>query len=204
MLTFYLVPKEVYQPYSQLSDAQLADLLKSGDQSAFAQVYERYWRVIYGHVYKMLLDEEEAKDVVQEVFSEVWIKREQHYSNLAGYLYVSARHKVINLVRKSKFHSAYLDSLSRFASECSTATLDQLDEKELSAAIEREIQALPARMKEVFELSRKENLSYKEIAGRLGISDKTVKKQMHKSLQQIRLNLRDSGTVAVVLLACLR
>lgn len=190
--------------YSQLSDLELAGLLKSGDQSAFAQIYERYWRVIYSHVYKMLQDEEEAKDVIQEVFSEIWIKREQHYSNLAGYLYVSARHKVINLVRKTKFHSAYLDSLSRFASEISTATLEQLDEKDLAAAIEREIQGLPPRMKEIFELSRKENLSYKEIAGRLGISDKTVKKQMHKSLQQIRLNLKDSGAVAIVLLAWIR
>ncbi|MBO9153447.1 RNA polymerase sigma factor [Chitinophaga sp. GCM10012297] len=190
--------------YSQLSDLELAGLLKSGDQSAFAQIYERYWRVIYGHVYKMLLDEEEAKDVIQEVFSEIWIKREQHYSNLAGYLYVSARHKVINLVRKTKFHSAYLDSLSRFANGISTATLEQLDEKDLAAAIEREIQGLPPRMKEIFELSRKENLSYKEIAGRLGISDKTVKKQMHKSLQQIRLNLKDSGAVAIVLLAWIR
>jgi RNA polymerase sigma-70 factor (ECF subfamily) len=53
-------------------------------------------------------------------------------------------------------------------------------------------------------LSRKENLSYKEIAGRLGISDKTVKKQMHKSLQQIRLNLKDAGAVAIVLLAWIR
>ncbi len=183
---------------------ELAGLLKSGDQSAFAQIYERYWRVIYGHVYKMLLDEEEAKDVIQEVFSEIWIKREQQYSNLAGYLYVSARHKVINLIRKNKFHGAYLDTLGRFASDSSTATLEQLDEKDLAAAIEREIQALPPRMKEIFELSRKENLSYKEIAGRLGISDKTVKKQMHKSLQQIRLNLKDAGAVVVVLLASMR
>ena len=190
--------------YSQLSDAELAGLLKAGDQLAFAQIYERYWRIIYGHVYKMLLDEEEAKDVIQEVFSEIWIKREQQYSNLAGYLYVSARHKVINLIRRNKFHSAYLDALGSFATECSTATIERLDEKDLAAAIEREIQALPPRMKEIFELSRKENLSYKEIAGRLGISDKTVKKQMHKSLQQIRLNLKDSGAVAIVLLACMR
>ncbi len=179
-------------------------MLKAGDQLAFAQVYERYWRIIYGHVYKMLLDEEEAKDVIQEVFSEIWIKREQQYSNLAGYLYVSARHKVINLIRKNKFHSAYLDALGSFASECSTATIERLNEKDLAAAIEREIQALPPRMKEIFELSRKENLSYKEIAGRLGISDKTVKKQMHKSLQQFRLNLKDSGAVAIVLLVCMR
>jgi RNA polymerase sigma-70 factor (ECF subfamily) len=190
--------------YSQLSDVELAGLLKSGDQAAFAQIYDRYWRILYGHVYKMLLDEEEAKDVIQEVFSEIWVRREQQYDNLSGYLYVSARYKVINLIRKSKFRGAYLQSLAGFATECSTATLEQLNERDLAAAIEREIQALPPRMKEIFELSRKENLSYKEIAQRLGISDKTVKKTMHNSLQQIRLNLKDSGAMAIVLLVWMR
>ena len=192
------------QPYSTLSDTALADLLKSGDQSAFAQIYDRYWRVIYGHVYKMLQDEEEAKDVLQEVFSEIWVKREQPYTNLSGYLYVSARHKVLNLIRKNKYQSAYLSSLAGFAADHSTATLERLDEKDLAAAIEREIQALPPRMKEVFELSRKENLSYKEIALRLGISDKTVKKQMYKSMQQIRLNLKDAGAMTILILAGMR
>ena len=190
--------------YDTLTDMELARLLQQGDQSAFAQIYERYWRVIYSHVYNMLRDEVEAKDVLQEVFSDIWLKREQQYANLSGYLYVSARHKVINLVRKSKFQGAYLESLARFATECSTTTLERLDEKDLAAAIEREVQALPPRMKEVFELSRKENLSYKEIALRLGTSDKTVKKQMYKSLQQIRLNLKDSGAMAILMLIYLR
>lgn len=192
--------------YSSLTDEELSALLRTGDESAFAHIYERHWRTIYGHVYKMLLHEEDAKDVVQEVFSDIWLKRdkEEGYSNIAGYLYVAARHRVLNLLKKNKFHGAYLDSLARFAVENSNVTIDLLNEKDLSAAIEREIQALPPRMKEVFELSRKENLTYKEIGLRLGISDKTVKKQMHKSLQQIRLHLKDSGTVALVLLVYLR
>ncbi|WP_119080011.1 RNA polymerase sigma factor [Chitinophaga alhagiae] len=192
--------------YSRLTDEELSTLLRSGDQSAFAHIYERHWRVIYGHVYKMLLNEEDAKDVVQEVFSDIWLKREKEegYSNIAGYLYVAARNRVLNLLKKNKFHGAYLDSLARFAGEYSNDTVDLLQEKDLAAAIEREIRSLPPRMKEVFELSRKENLTYKEIGQRLGISDKTVKKQMHKSLQQIRLNLKDGGTVAIVLLAYLR
>ncbi|MGX5820897.1 RNA polymerase sigma factor [Chitinophaga lutea] len=191
--------------YSSLSDQQLAGLLRTGDQAAFAQIYERHWRIIYAHVYKMLLDEEDAKDIVQEVFSEIWLKRETgDYTNLGGYLYVAARNKVLNAIKKSKYRSAYLDSLSRYAADFSNATLEQLQEKDMAAAIEREIQALPPRMREVFQLSRKENLSYKEIAERLGTSPKTVKKQMFKSLEQIRTNLKDSGTIALLMLACLR
>jgi RNA polymerase sigma-70 factor (family 1) len=167
----------------RLSDQELVALLKTGNQAAFTEIYDRYWRIMYGHVYKMLLDEEESKDVIQELFSSLWINSERipDQLNLSGYLYVMAKNKVLNLIRKNKFQTAYLNSLAQFINEASTATMDELNERDLATAIEREIQSLPPRMKQVFELSRKENLSYKEIAERLGISEETVKKQVHNS-----------------------
>ncbi|MNR38302.1 RNA polymerase sigma factor [compost metagenome] len=82
--------------------------------------------------------------------------------------------------------------------------MDQLNERDLATAIEREIQSLPPRMKQVFELSRKENLSYKEIAERLGTSEETVKKQVHNSIKSIKHHLKESGGAAVLLLTFLR
>lgn len=190
----------------RFSDQELVTLLKNGNQAAFTEIYDRYWRIMYGHVYKMLLDEEEAKDVIQELFSSLWINSDRipDQLNLSGYLYVMAKNKVLNLIRKNKFQTAYLNSLAKFINEASTVTMDELNERDLAAAIEREIQSLPPRMKQVFELSRKENLSYKEIAERLGTSEETVKKQVHNSIKAIKHHLKESGGAALLALAFLR
>ena len=188
--------------YGNLSDAELTALLKGKDQSAYTIIYEKYWRLMYAHVYKMLRDEEESKDLIQELFSNLWINAEAipEGTNISGYLYVSARHKVLNLIRKNKYHNDYLNSLVQFMEEASTETLDYLDERDLAAAIEREILNLPPKMRQVFEMSRKENLTHKEIAARLGTSDETVKKQIKNSLKAIRKGLEDSGNTAGLLL----
>lgn len=177
--------------YSSLIDAQLLDLIKSGDEKAFAEIYERYWGLMYQHILKMLGDKDEAKDLVQELFTNMWLKAEniEFDTNLSGYLYVSARNKVINLIRHNQIKKDYLSSLSVFASDSNNTTLEQLNARDLAAAVEREIQSLPSKMREIFELSRKQYLSHKEIAHVLKISDKTVKKQIYNALKIIRLRL---------------
>lgn len=189
-----------------LPDIELIYLLKSGDEAAFTIIYTRYWRLIYAHIYKMLKDEEEAKDILQEMFSALWVKSDQipEQQNFAGYLYVTARHKVLNVIRHHKCKNDYFNSLARYADEASEATLQYLDERDLMVAIENEIAALPPRMRQVFEMSRKENLSYKQIGKLLGTSDETVKKQMSRSLKIIRHNLRESGGAAMLMLILLR
>lgn len=192
--------------YANLSDEELTLLLKDRDQIAFAEVYERYWRIIYGHVYKMLLDEEEAKDILQEVFSSVWLKSGDFPANinLAGYLFVSAKNRVLNFIRKNKTQDAYITSLAKYVDQFCTSTMDQLDERDVAAAIEREIQSLPKQMREVFELSRKECLSYKEIAIRLGISEETVKKQIYNAIKRMRIGLKDAVGSSIAILIFLR
>jgi RNA polymerase sigma-70 factor (ECF subfamily) len=188
--------------YTSYDDAELADLLRSGDQLAYTEIYRRYWRLLYGHIYKMLQDEEESKDLLQELFSNLWTRAEKipEQQNLGGYLYVSARHLVLNNIRQRKFRTEYLNSLSEFATEASDVTLHYLEERDLLAAIEREIEALPPRMRQVFEMSRKQHLSHREIAESLGTSEETVKKQIHKSLKTLRTNLKDKGGAATMLI----
>jgi RNA polymerase sigma-70 factor (family 1) len=184
--------------YRSLTDPQLLDLIKSGNEEAFDEIYERYWGIIYLHVFRMLADEDDAKDLVQEVFITLWVKKDniEFSTNLAGYLYVTARNKVINTIRQSKVQKNYLISLSQFAGAHSNITLDQLNEKDLAEAIEREVRNLPYKMREVFELSRKQNLSHKEIALHLDISDKTVKKQISNALKILKLRLHFFITIS--------
>ena len=177
--------------YSSLVDNQLVDLVKSGDERAFAEIYERYWGLIFHHVLKMTGDRDETQDLVQELFTNLWLQVEHIESgtNISGYLYVSARNKVINLIRHDKIKKDYLSSLSTFDTHHQNSVLEQLSAKDLSIAIEKEIQNLPFKMREIFELSRKQYQSHKEIADKLHISDKTVKKQIHNAIKILRLRL---------------
>jgi RNA polymerase sigma-70 factor (family 1) len=173
------------------TDQELLDCLKSGEQSAFAEIYERYWQVMYFHALKMLGDEDDAKDLVQELFASLWSRGSSipFNTNLSGYLYIAARNKIINLIQQKNLRRDYLTSFALFAEQTGNGTVEQMDEKELLGIVENEIQSLPQKMRHVFELSRKQYLSNKEIACQLDISDKTVKKQIGYAIKLIRLRL---------------
>ncbi|WP_316814416.1 RNA polymerase sigma-70 factor [Pedobacter heparinus] len=183
------------------TDQELLDCLKSGDQQAFAEIYNRYWKVMYFHALKMLGDEDDAKDLVQELFVTLWTKgiNIPFNSNLSGYLYITARNKIINLIQQKKVRRDYLSALTAFAEEAGNGTVEQIDEKELLLIVEKEIQNLPVKMRQVFELSRKQFLSHKEIATQLEISDKTVKKQIGYAIRMIKLKLDVLTRISIIL-----
>jgi len=189
-------------PYYKFPDEELASLLTEGDREAFAEIYHRYWKLIYAHVYKMLRDEEDSKDIVQEVFGNLWIKTEsiKHNTNIAGLLYTSARNRVFDLIEKNKVRSDYIGEIASFMSDPVNHQVDAIDEKRILEILEREIQKLPPKMREIFELSRKDNLSHKEIASKLNISEQTVKKQVQNALKVIKPKLNDMGIGIGILL----
>lgn len=177
--------------YPQHNDQALVTLLKEGDELAFAELHSRYKAVLFIHAYRMLGNEDEAKDVVQELFTTLWSRRNDTpaISSLASYLYSAVRNKVLDCIARKKTEEKYIRSLALFMEEGENMTEKEIREKELTRLIEREISLLPARMREIFELSRYENLSYKEIAEELNISDKTVKKQVSNALIILRKKL---------------
>ena len=179
---------KVYRAYS---DAELTGLLKLSDEHAFKEIYERYNSLLYIHAFKKLPNREEAKDVVQEVFSMIWDRREyiEVKINLAGYLYTCVHHKILDHFVHLKTADKYIDSLQHFLDENRYSTDHLIREKQLFEIIEREIAALPPKMRVVFELSRKDHLSHKEIAEQLGISEETVKSQVKNALKILRVKL---------------
>jgi len=191
--------------YSKLPDAELTTLLKDGDQRAFTEIYNRHWKLIYAHVYKMLRDEDDAKDVVQEVFGNLWLRAASIKSttNVSGLLYIAARNKVFDFIGRNKVRADYIGEIASFISDSSNAQVDTIDEKRILEILEREIQKLPPKMREIFELSRKDDLSHKEIAAKLNISEQTVKKQVQNALKVIKPKLNDMG-VSIAFLLLLR
>lgn len=173
------------------SDAELVDFLKSGEEAAFSQIYKRYWYVLYHHAIKMVRDEDEATDVVQEVFTSLWSKPNniKLNSSLSYYLHSCVRNYVLNLFNREKIRTAYFSSLQYTLDEGGLLSDRILMQKELSLIVETQISLLPEKMRKVFELSRNSHLSHKEISQELGISEATVKKQIHNAIKILRFKL---------------
>ncbi len=177
--------------YQQFTDQELTDLLTSGDQQAYTEIYDRYIFVLLNHIYNRTHDREEAKDIVHEVFARLWANREglEITSSLAGFLYTSARNIVLNQVTRKKVEAKYFNSILKFLEHPQVITDHKVRENQLIAIIEKEIAALPPKMREVFELSRKQHLSHREIAEKLAISEQTVSKHVTNALKILRIKL---------------
>ncbi len=177
--------------YSKLTDQELAALLNEGDHVAYAQIYTRYKYILYAHAVNKTRDREEAMDIIQEVFTYLWFKHKViHFSgNLSGYLYGAVRHAILNKITRKQVQEKYFASLKTFSEQDNVVTDQRIIENQFREYIEKEIAMLPPKMREVFELSRKEYLSHKEIACRLEIAEQTVSKQITNALRILRVKL---------------
>lgn len=188
-------------PNQILIDQELITLLKNDDRGAFAAIYKRYWTVMYMHALKMVRDEDDAGDIVQEVFTSLWIKRQSINlgANLAGFLFVSTKNKVLDLIARKQVKFDYLDSLAAFANTYDNQTLEHIEEKEIMEALGREIALLPPKMRQIFEMRIHQHYTYKEIADELNLSDKTVKKQISNAIKIIRPKLHHLSSIVLIL-----
>ncbi|QKJ29019.1 RNA polymerase sigma-70 factor [Mucilaginibacter mali] len=174
--------------YTELTDAELIAAMRDGDEHAFREIYVRNSKLLIIYAHKKLKDIDEAKDVVQEVFANLWANRGACAveSNLSGYLYRCVLNKVLNIFRHKDISQWHVEGVQQLLDQGLPDTDYQVREKDIARVIEREIQALPPRMKEVFDLRRKEYLTNKQIAERLDISEHTVATQIKKTLKILR------------------
>lgn len=177
--------------YQNCTDQELVSLIKVDDHGAFSEIYHRYSGLLYLHAYKRLNDREEAKDIVQELFTALWNNRTEFtlHTHLSGYLYTAIRNRVIKVISHKTVVSTYFSSLQTAFRQGNAVSDHLIREKELSHLIEKEINALPPKMRRVFTLSRKAYLSHREIAEKLDLSEATVKKQVNNALKILRAKL---------------
>ena len=174
-------------------DPGLMDRLLVGDPAAFDQVIQRYWIPLTGYASRVLDDEEAAKDVVQSVLIRLWEKRAQlKQGSLRGYLLRLTRNSAFDELKRRRVRrrSALEINLDGGLSRPAPTPAELVDEHELSSTVDRAIQALPTRRREVFTLVHLRGLSYHEAAEILDISVKTVGNQITAALAQLRAALR--------------
>lgn len=187
--------------YKDLSDTALLALLKKGSHTAFTEIYNRYYTLLFVHAYKKLNDEDLIRDFLHDVFTNLWYKREQEFNatNLPGYLYTAVRNKILDYFGHQNTVTKYLNSLNDFSKSTYASTDYLVRENELQATIQKEIQALPKKMRAVFELNVNENLNYREISEKLNISENNVAKHVNGAKKILRTKLGGSG-IALLLL----
>lgn len=180
--------------YEKSSVHDLATLLKNGDEQAYLEIYDRYKVLLLKHAYSKLGNQDDADDIVQELFIHLWENRSTiaFTSNLSGYLYTAVRNRIFNHFHSKKRVSNYLDSLADFIDQGDYITDVTIRERELSTLIEKEVNALPPRMREVFNLSRTAGLSHKEISVQLGTSEQTISKQISNALKVLRIKIESA------------
>lgn len=176
--------------------------LKNGDEKAFEALFWRYNTHIYHFVYSLLYDKSLAEDLTQNVFLKIWEKHESidPEQSFDSYLFTIARHLVYKETENRLLSESLTENLRKRLSETDSITEETIDAESLREYIDSLVEELPPARREIFRLSRKEHLSYKEIALRLSISEKTVDTQINRALNYLRERLSSDNLLAALLL----
>ncbi len=177
--------------YQKYDDEKLSILLKEGDEMAYTEIYHRYNGPLYLFVYKRLRDREQAKDLIHDFFLILWSNHTSIaiQSSLAVYLFTSMRNRMLDLIAHHQVQARYISHFQEYLDVEINNTDHLVRRRDLQYLINREINTLPPKMKMVFRLSRESELSRKEIAQQLGLSEQTVKSHMHQALKILKSKL---------------
>jgi RNA polymerase sigma-70 factor (family 1) len=180
--------------YQNLSDQLLLAKCSDGDKSAFREIYSRYKEFVFDVVVARLYDEDDAKDITQEIFVNLWTSREKLHSlrDFKTYLYVLSRNQVVSAYRKRNVRIKGESYLRQRLSEIEHSAEDHRFARELNVVIVKAVEQLPETMRNCYHLSKNEGKENGEIATILRISEKTVRNNVSEALKRLKLNLRNS------------
>ncbi len=186
--------------YALLSDQLLAKLLYAGDDTAFKEIYNRYWKKLYHIALLKTHTQQVAEELVQTIFISVWEKRSiALIEHLESYLMRAMKYKVINYIQSFLSKEKHLKTVSEAVSKEENNSESQVLLHELSSAIYTAIEKLPGKTKAIFKLSREENRTVKEIAQQMNLSEKAVEYHITQSLKLMRLHLKDFIVIEILL-----
>lgn len=189
-------------------ERELIKKLINSDEEAFCELYALYKNRLMYFAMKFLKSKEFAEDVFQDAFASVWQNRRflNPESPFSAYIYTIVRNRILNLLSTFENEKKLKESILSSAIEIDNETSQSILDADLSAIIEKAIENLTPQQSKVFEMSRKQFMSHKEIAAELGISVYTVQQHISTSLRLIRTYLTkysETYTDLLILLFCL-
>jgi RNA polymerase sigma-70 factor, ECF subfamily len=184
-------------------------LIQKGDITSFELLYMELQPRLYAFSRKFIDNPEEARDVVQEVFSEFWERKKDLdiKTSLKSYLFSMLHNKCLNIIREQKTHKKYTSYTELKLKEVELSHYNAVFEShssiyltDINTLLEKGIQDLPENCREIFKLSRIKGLDNKQIAEQLNLSVRTVENQIYRALKSLKENLSDYLTVICLIL----
>lgn len=187
----------------EVNEASLIALLGKRDEKSFEDVFRTHYKPLYAYAFTLLKEDVAAEEMVQNVFFKLWERSDELRisGSIAAYLYRAVHNKSLNYLKHLKVRSEHQLHVSYRAGQDSDSAAEHLQMKELDERLRRALNDLPEQCRTIFQMSRFEELRYREIADRLDISVKTVENQMGKALKILRSKLVD---FLVLVLLCIR
>ncbi|MDO5979836.1 RNA polymerase sigma-70 factor [Flavivirga spongiicola] len=172
------------------SDKELLEQIALGNSKAFKELHEMYASKMFLYAFNVIKNKEACEDIIQNIFIDFWSKRkEAKIINIKAYLFRAVKYQIFNYFRDQKFTKEDITRLNIV--DLSVNTSKKMEYDELKKAIHDSVNKLPKRCKEIFELSRYQYKSNKEISEDLKISMQAVKNQISKALKFIKKDLQD-------------
>jgi RNA polymerase sigma-70 factor (family 1) len=184
------------------NEANLLALVAKGDQRAFTELFDAYYKQIGEYVYKITESIEITEEIVQDVFIKIWLKKEilPELDNFTYYLFILSKNQALNHLRKKANDKArQMDWLKQFEEETYVIDNSSIAE-EYRVLIDNVVEKLPPQQKKIYKLSREQRLKHEEIAAMLEISPATVKKHVALALRFIKNELSSKNDVVIVLI----
>ena len=173
-----------------LTEQILVIELRKGNAKAYEELYKQFHKRLYNYCCKLTHSETEAQGLVQEIFIAIWENREKLDENksFSGFIFKIARNKCLNVLKHKLAQQVYRHYLYNSSNDHNDLRAE-IEYTELNNIITKSINALPERRKQIFLLSRNDNLTYKEIATKLEISENIVDHEIRKALMRIKDDL---------------
>jgi RNA polymerase sigma-70 factor (family 1) len=166
----------------------LADVA-NGDQNAFSELYNLFYPSLLKHVILKVNEESAAEDILHDLFLSLWKSRERilEIESLPAYLFTSCRYLIFEYLRKSSIATTHQNLADLEISSNEQPLEERLYYRYLLDMVNKEIENLPEKCRQIFKLSREEYKTNKEIAEYMQISESTVENQIHKALKRLKI-----------------
>ncbi len=184
------------------SDEELMQEIKADNMLAFDILYNKYCKRVYKFAFSILKSDEEAENLVQDVFLNLWENRNnvEKNSSIKSYVFTITYNSSISILRKKVRESEYVEYLKSLQEVREEPVDAGIEYKELTNKLEKIINELPQRQKEVYMMHRIEGLKYMEIAKLLKISVNTIENHMSRALKTIRERLDNYSLLSILFL----
>ena len=178
--------------YSTMTDIELLEAIRKNDILAFHELYARYSEMIYKNILARINNTFDADDIFQMFFIQIWEKRQnlEIPTSVKAYLLIWLRNLILNTIKKEQIRNVYEEN--SFQGDYDNKTWQEIISRDLNTNICHIAEQLPPRMRMVYELRYVEDLSIKEVASELCVSEQTVKNQLGSILKRFKNHIKSN------------